>query len=114
VLQILLAGGDLGRLRGHVLHAPPLMPSEVNSTLRELVWRGEAPDVASNTALGTLATLPIEHAAAGSRSIEATVAAAQLGWAKTCEAEYIALARRLECPLLTRDARLQRGVAGLI
>jgi hypothetical protein len=73
------AGGDLGRLRGHLLHAPALMPSEVTSTLRELVWRGEAPDVASNTALGTLATLPIEHAAAGSRAIEATAAAAQLG-----------------------------------
>lgn len=32
-----------------------------------------------------------------------------LGWAKTYDAEYVALAQILDCPLLTRDARLYRG-----
>jgi len=113
VLQVLLAGGD-GRLRGHTLHAPALLPSEVTSTLRELVRRGDAPEAAAGTALGALGALPIEHEAPGSLAIEATAIAAQLGWAKTYDAEYVALARRLVCPLLTIDARLQRGVAGLI
>lgn len=114
VLQILLAGGGLGRLRRHTLHAPALMPSEVTSTLRELVWRGDAPDDAASTALATLGTLPITHDSPGALAIEATAVAARLGWAKTYDAEYVALARRLDCPLLTLDARLQRGVGGLI
>ena len=32
----------------------------------------------------------------------------RLGWAKTYDAEYVALARLLGCPLLTIDARLAR------
>jgi len=114
VLQILLAGGGLGPLQGHTLHAPALMPSEVTSTLRELVWRGDAPDDAARSALATLGTLPITHDSLGALAIEATAVAAQLGWAKTYDAEYVALARRLDCPLLTLDARLRRGAGALI
>lgn len=114
ILQILLAGGGLSRLRGHTLHAPALLPSEVTSSLRELVWRGDTPEAGANTALGWLAALPIVHEPPGSLAVAATAVAAQLGWAKTYDAEYVALARRLECPLLTIDARLQRGAAGMI
>jgi predicted nucleic acid-binding protein len=32
-----------------------------------------------------------------------------LGWAKTYDAEYVALARLLGCRLVTLDARLRRG-----
>jgi predicted nucleic acid-binding protein len=114
VLQILLAGAGLGRLRNHSLHAPALLPSEVTSSLRELVWRGDAPEAASIGALRELATMPIVHEPPGTLAVDATAVAAQLGWAKTYDAEYVALARRLDCPLLTIDARLQRGVGGLI
>jgi predicted nucleic acid-binding protein len=38
--------------------------------------------------------------------------ATRLGWAKTYDAEYLALARLLHCPLLTINARLARGGAG--
>ncbi len=34
-----------------------------------------------------------------------------VGWAKSYDAEYVALARLLACPLLTADARLRRGAA---
>lgn len=45
---------------------------------------------------------------------EAWLVADQLGWAKTYDAEYVALARLLGCRLLTVDGRLRRGVRGLI
>jgi predicted nucleic acid-binding protein len=32
-----------------------------------------------------------------------------MGWAKTYDAEYVALARLLGCRLVTLDARLRRG-----
>ena len=32
----------------------------------------------------------------------------ELGWAKTYDAEYVALARLLNCRLITLDARLRR------
>ena len=34
----------------------------------------------------------------------------ELGWAKTYDAEYVALAEILDIPLLTLDGRLARGV----
>lgn len=33
----------------------------------------------------------------------------ELGWAKTYDAEFVALARLLGCRLVTLDARLRRG-----
>jgi hypothetical protein len=36
-----------------------------------------------------------------------------LGWAKTYDAEYVALARALNCRLVTLDARMRRGAARL-
>jgi predicted nucleic acid-binding protein len=40
--------------------------------------------------------------------------ARSLGWAKTYDAEYVELAQRLGCPLLTVDLRLVRGARGLV
>lgn len=40
---------------------------------------------------------------------EAWRVADQLGWAKTYDAEYVALARLLECRLVTLDGRLRRS-----
>ncbi len=38
----------------------------------------------------------------------------ELGWAKTYDAEYVALALILDIPLLTLDGRLARGVEHLV
>jgi hypothetical protein len=37
-----------------------------------------------------------------------------LGWAKTCDAEYVDLARLLRCRLVSIDARLPRGASRLV
>ena len=37
----------------------------------------------------------------------------ELGWAKTYDAQYVALARMLDCRLVSVDERLLRGVARL-
>jgi len=37
----------------------------------------------------------------------------EMGWAKTYDAEYVALAELLACRLVTLDARLLRGAARL-
>jgi hypothetical protein len=37
----------------------------------------------------------------------------ELGWAKTYDANYVALARLLKCRLVTLDARMRRGTARL-
>ena len=112
VVQVLIAGGDLGPLRRHDLAAPALLMSEATSVLRELVWRGEMPDTVGRSAVSTLLALPIAHEPAGALSLEATAIAAELGWAKTYDAEYLALARRFGCPMVTLDERLIRGASG--
>jgi predicted nucleic acid-binding protein len=37
----------------------------------------------------------------------------ELGWAKTYDAQYVALTRMLNCRLMSVDERLLRGVAWL-
>jgi predicted nucleic acid-binding protein len=109
VVQVLIAGGKLGPLEGHDLSAPALLASEVTSVIRELVWRGDVPESVGDQAIVAFLALPIAHAPADSLAIEATAVAAQLGWAKTYDAEYLALARRTGCPMVTLDDRLIRG-----
>jgi predicted nucleic acid-binding protein len=45
---------------------------------------------------------------------EARRIADQLGWAKTHDAEYLALARLLKCRLLTTDAKLKVAASRLL
>ena len=90
------------------------MWSEVTSALRQRVFRNEiSPELAEQT-LSALLAAPIERAMLPGLYREAYVLAARLGWAKSYDAEYVALARLLACPLLTADARLRRGAARVI
>lgn len=91
------------------LIAPALMWSEARSTLHELVWRGEiaaADGLAARQALGGSSVRRADHELLGQ---EAWRLADELGWARTYDAEYVALALLLGCRVVTLDARLRRG-----
>lgn len=96
----------LGRAR---LAAPALMWSEGRSVIREIAWRGEAAEEDARTTYARLASCPVERADHPDLHEETWRVAVEMGWAKTYDAEYVALARLLSCRLLTLDARLRRG-----
>ncbi len=106
--------GGLAELSDYDVVAPPLMWSEVTSALRQRVFRDEiSPELAEQT-LSAMLEAPIERAMPPELYREAYALATRLGWAKSYDAEYVALARLLACPLLTADARLRRGAARVI
>lgn len=96
------------------LVAPTLVWSEAASALRQLVVRAEIDAEQGEQAVAWLAAANITGHASAGLVAQATVIAAALGWAKTYDAEYVALAERLDQRLVTSDARLQRGAAGRI
>jgi predicted nucleic acid-binding protein len=102
-------------LEAHELHAPPLLWSEVTAAVHQQVWRGVLSASLGRGALEQLTAAPItpsdDHVAL---LADAWDIADRLGWAKTYDAEYVALTIRLNAALLTRDARLRRGVRQLI
>jgi predicted nucleic acid-binding protein len=98
----------------HDLVAPPLLWSEATSTIRERTWRGDIPPLHAATAIGRLSGAPIAFHRPDDLYREAWRIAERLGWAKTYDAEYIALARILDIPLLTVDGRLRATATRLI
>jgi predicted nucleic acid-binding protein len=102
----------LGR---YELVAPPLMWSESLSALVQATFRGEIPATELEGVLERLETLPIAQAGgdAGHRRRSLQIARS-LGWARSYDAEYVALAEALACPLLTTDARLMRDASTLV
>jgi predicted nucleic acid-binding protein len=113
-IELALAGGRLGPLDSHDLVAPALVLSESTSVLREMAYRGEIPRERASDALQALLAAPIEIVAPAGHVREALDTATSLGWAKTYDAEYVAVAQRERCPLVTRDARLRRGAGAVV
>jgi predicted nucleic acid-binding protein len=95
------------------LVAPPLAISEACSVLHEVRWRGEIREDVSADARNRLIYAPVAIRSLPT-PILAWEVADELGWAKTYDAEYIALARLLGCRLLTLDERLRRGAGHLV
>jgi predicted nucleic acid-binding protein len=109
-----LSETGLKALGREALVAPHLLWSEASSVLHELRWRKEISGELASIALGRLATADIRPRRPKGQLEEAWRIADRLGWAKTYDAEYLALARSLNCRLLTTDARLKSGGSGVV
>lgn len=98
-----------GRFGTEELVAPPLLWSEVRSALHEAQWRRE---IDQQEARDSLAVLESGHVRVRTHPLLGETAwqiADSFGWAKTYDAEYVALAQLLNCRLVTLDGRLRRG-----
>jgi predicted nucleic acid-binding protein len=107
------APGGFEEFAGERLVAPPLLWSEGRSALHELLWRGEITHEDAEQAHANLESSPIERSRHRRLGIEAWRIAEEFGWAKTYDAEYVALAALSGCRLVTLDARLVRATQRL-
>lgn len=114
IVQVSLAGGALGPLAGHDLVAPTLLASEVTSILCEMTHRGEVPHDHARVAVVGLGSLPIRYERPDGLAERAWDLARSLGWAKSYDAEYVALALDLDAPLFTIDERMRRGAGHVV
>ena len=101
--------GGLGPLRSEELFAPPLMWAEARSAIHQAVWRGEVAPEEGLKLLAALHGLPVRSRNPARLGETAWRLADELGWAKTYDAEYLALAQLLGCRTVTVDFRLRRG-----
>ena len=114
ILRACLSKTGFKELGDRQLVAPPLLWSEVPSSLHQLLWRQDVPPRLIEPALERFLDAEIERSGSPGLIREAWSVAERLGWAKTYDAEYVALAESLGCRLLTIDVRLQRGAARLV
>jgi predicted nucleic acid-binding protein len=114
VVTACLAESGFEPLAKEQLVAPHLMWSEVSSVLHELKWRKEISSGLAAIAMERLAAADVSARRPKGLTTEAWRLADRFGWAKTYDAEYLALARLLRCRLLTTDAKLKRTAASVL
>lgn len=94
------------------LVAPPNFPSERTSALAAAIYRRSLPEAALHELFDRLEDMTVNIIDDGRVHRRAALDLARsLGWAKSYDAEYVALAIRLDCELLTTDERLARGAS---
>jgi predicted nucleic acid-binding protein len=103
-----------GNASHHELVAPSLLWSELASALRQLVYRGDVETDTARHALSWFGAAAIKVHPSSALIQDAFDLSLTHGWAKTYDAEYVVLARRLKATLLTDDARLKRRIGGLV
>lgn len=94
-----LAQGDL--------HAPSLLDYEVVSALRGLAWGGHLSIPRAHDTSTDFDALPITRWPSAPALRQRAFSLREN--LSACDAAYVALAEALQCPLLTRDARLARA-----
>ena len=107
VVTACLSESGLEPLAKEQLVAPYLMWSEATSVLHELKFRKEISAELAAIALERLNQADVSPRRPKGLVDEAWRIADRLGWAKTYDAEYLALARLLRCRLMTIDAKLR-------
>lgn len=114
-VAIAAAATPLGfkRLERFDLIAPPLLWIEATSVLHATMWRGEVPAERAREMHERLLSAPLERVDPPALVKAAWTLADEMGWAKTYDANYVALARLEGCRVVTIDARLRRGTARL-
>jgi predicted nucleic acid-binding protein len=113
-IDLCLALDGFELLASHDLVSPPLLPSEVLSGLSELRWRRQISQDLAEKAVLRVSEAPVRLERPDGHLRRAWDVALRLGWAKTYDAEYVAVALALGCPILTLDARLQRGAGHIV
>jgi predicted nucleic acid-binding protein len=113
-VQYALAADGYALLGRRELVGPALLWSEVSSVLHELAWRRSISTELAQQAFARFLAARIGARRSVRVASEAWRIADRFGWAKTYDAEYVALARSLRCPLLTIDARLRRTVSNMV
>ncbi|TMD97992.1 MAG: type II toxin-antitoxin system VapC family toxin [Chloroflexi bacterium] len=114
VITLCLSETGLKSLGREELVAPHLMWSEASSVIHELRWRKEISAELAAIAVDRLAAAAVSPRRPRGLVEEAWRIADRLGWAKTYDAEYLALARLLRCRLLTTDAKLKASGSDVV
>lgn len=91
------------------LVAPPLLWPEARSALHVARWRGVISSEVSDRSLSILESGAVRERRHRRLGRESWRIADELGWAKTYDAEYLALAALLNSKLVTFDHRIQRA-----
>ncbi|WP_246004036.1 type II toxin-antitoxin system VapC family toxin [Nocardioides marmoriginsengisoli] len=92
------------------LHAPHLVDSEVQSALRGMVAGRKVSPVLAQHALAELGDLTLARYPAAGLAHDVWALRSRI---TTYDATYVALAARLDCPLVTCDRKLARSARGI-
>jgi len=91
------------------LVAPPLLWPETRSTLHLAAWSKRIGAEQAQGAFARLERAPVRLRNPAALGREAWRLADRLGWGRTCDAEYAALASLLRCRVVTLDKRFRGG-----
>jgi predicted nucleic acid-binding protein len=94
---------------GDDLVSIPLMWSEARASLHLQLTKGEISANDAQIIQERLESCPVERADPPELGTETWRIAEEFGWGRTYDAEYVALAKLLNCRLVTLDTRLRRG-----
>lgn len=113
VFELVSAPEAVTRLSGDDPIAPPLLWPEVRSALHVARWRGLLTEEDASVARGLLESNSFSERRHRRLGVEAWTIADTLGWSKTYDAEYLALASLLQVPIATFDQRVARAAEQL-